>query len=136
MAVMGNTILLAPDVADTLTRELAAADLSGVTLSWERHRLVADTSALDDAQMTRFEQVLAAFNPHFLNVAALPDGDRPPASSVPFTILSVVGGHTPFIVLEDGSKMLVGGTYRQYRLTGIEPHRLTFDGPRPAIVLR
>jgi type III secretion protein D len=55
---------------------------------------------------------------------------------VPFGILSVVSGKTPFIVLEDGSKLLVGGTYRHYRLIGIEERRLIFDGPRPAIILR
>jgi len=55
---------------------------------------------------------------------------------VPFGILSVVGGDTPFIVLEDGQKLLVGGTYRNYRLISIEDNQLTFDGPRPAIVLR
>jgi type III secretion protein D len=136
MTVMGNTVLLAPAVADALTRELAAAGLSGVTLSWDPHHLRTDSSGLDDAQLTRFETVLAAFNHRYFDVAALPDADRPAAATVPFVILSVVGGKTPFIVLEDGSKLLVGGTYRNYRLIGIEEKRLTFDGPRPAIVLR
>ena len=136
MTVMGNTIQLAPAVADALTRELAAAGLSGVTLTWDRHHLRADSSRLDDTQLARFEHILAEFNRRFFDVAALPDDDRPAASTVPFGILSVVSGKTPFIVLEDGSKLLVGGTYRQYRLTGIEERRLTFDGPRPAIVLR
>lgn len=136
MAVMGNTILLAPAVADALTREFAAADLSGIALTWERHRLQADASRLDDEQMARFETLLADFNRRFFDVAAPLDADRPAAGTVPFGILSVVGGETPFIVLEDGSKLLVGGTYRRYRLTGIEEKRLTFDGPRPAIVLR
>ena len=136
MAVMGNTILLAPAVSDALTREFAAASLSGIALTWDRHRLQADASRLDDDQMARFETILADFNRRFFDVAALPDGDRPAASTVPFGILSVVGGDAPFIVLEDGSKLLVGGTYRRYRLTGIEEKRLTFDGPRPAIVLR
>lgn len=136
MTIMGNTIQLAPAVADALTRELAAAGLSGVALTWDRHHLRADSSRLDDTQLARFERILAEFNRRFFDVAALPDEDRPAASTVPFGILSVVSGKTPFIVLEDGSKLLVGGTYRQYRLTGIEERRLTFDGPRPAIVLR
>jgi len=136
MAVMGNTIQLAPAVADALARELAANGLNGVTLSWQPHRLQTDPSALDTAQMERFETVLTAFNRRFFDIAALPGPDRPYADSVPFGIRSVVGGETPFIVLEDGSKLLVGGTYRHYRLTAIEDQRLTFDGPRPAIVLR
>lgn len=136
MTVMGNAIQLAPAVADALTRDLAAAGLSGIALTWDRHRLRTDASRLDDAQLARFETVLAAFNRRYFDVAALPDADRPAADTVPFGILSVVSGKTPFIVLEDGSKLLVGGTYRNYRLTGIEENRLTFDGPRPAIVLR
>jgi len=136
MVVMGNGIQLAPAVADALARELAANGLNGVTLSWQPHRLQTDASALDTEQMERFETVLTAFNQRFFDIAALPGPDRPYADSVPFGIRSVVGGKTPFIVLEDGSKLLVGGTYRRYRLTGIEEKRLTFDGPRPAIVLR
>ena len=136
MVVMGNTIQLAPAVAGALTRELAAAGLSGVALTWERHRLDVDASRLDDAQMIQFEHILADFNRRFFDVAAQPDTERAAADSVPFGILSVVSGKTPFIVLEDGSKLLVGGTYRRYRLTGIEDKRLTFEGPRPAIVLR
>ncbi|MFC4297768.1 type III secretion system inner membrane ring subunit SctD [Castellaniella hirudinis] len=136
MTVMGNTIQLAPAVADALTRELAAAGLSGISLTWDRHHLQTDTSRLDDAQLARFETIVADFNRRFFDVVALPGADRPAADTVPFAILSVVSGKTPFIVLEDGSKLLVGGTYRNYRLTGIEEKRLTFDGPRPAIVLR
>ena len=136
MAVMGNNILLATDVADVLTRELAAAGLSGVTLTWEPHSLSVDASTLDDEQMAQFEQVLAKFNPRYLNIATLPNADRPPSDKVPFGIISVVSGKTPFLVLEDGSKLLVGGTYQRYRLTDIEANRLIFDGPRPAIVLR
>jgi type III secretion protein D len=136
MTIMGNAIQLAPAVTDALTRELAAAGLSGVTLTWKRHRLDVDASKLDDDQMIRFEHILSDFNRRFFDVAAPPDTERAAADTVPFGILSVVSGKTPFIVLEDGSKLLVGGTYRRYRLTGIEDKRLTFEGPRPAIVLR
>jgi len=136
MTIMGNDIQPAAAVADALTRELAAAGLSGVTLTWDRHHLRTDSSGLDDAQLARFEDILAEFNRRHFDVAALSDADRPAADTVPFGILSVVSGKTPFIVLEDGSKLLVGGTYRHYRLIGIEERRLIFDGPRPAIILR
>ena len=60
----------------------------------------------------------------------------PAADSVPFVIRSVVGGPQPFIVLEDGSKLLVGGVYRKYRLVAVENTRIIFEGPRSAIVTR
>ncbi|MHA3904762.1 type III secretion system inner membrane ring subunit SctD [Castellaniella sp. WN] len=135
IVIMDNAVLSATAVADILTRELAEAGLGGVVLSWDRHHLLVNTSDLDDAQAIRFEAILAEFNHRFFDVATPPDSGLP-ADSVPFGIRSVIGGHTPFIVLENGRKLLVGGIYRRYRLTGIEEHRLTFDGPRHAIVPR
>ncbi|WZB66636.1 hypothetical protein WJ971_00645 [Achromobacter xylosoxidans] len=55
---------------------------------------------------------------------------------MPFVIRSVVGGAQPFVVLEDGSKLLVGGVYRKYRLVAVENTRIIFEGPRTAIVTR
>lgn len=139
MTVLGNDIVLAPDVADALSAELAEAGLSGVALAWKSDRLEASSAGLDDEQLTRLQAVVARFNATHLDVVALAQpaaADRQFADTVPFGIRSVVGGPQPFVVLEDGSKLLVGGTYKQYRLTAVEPKRLVFEGPRPAIVLR
>lgn len=136
MTVLGNHILLAPSVADALAQALADAHLNGVTLVWQDHRLQAGTKGLTAEQMVTLDVVLAQFNQDHFNIASLADGDHPYADTVPFRIRSVVSGKTPFIVLEDGSKLLIGGSYRHYRLTAIEDSRLLFDGPRPAIILR
>ena len=139
MTVLGNDIALAPDVADALSAQLADAGLSGIALTWKADRLEAGASGLDDEQLSRLQTVVARFNATHLDVVALARpaaADRPFADSVPFGIRSVVGGPQPYVVLEDGSKLLVGGTHKQYRLTAVEPKRLIFEGPRPAIVLR
>ncbi|WP_144630570.1 type III secretion system inner membrane ring subunit SctD [Bordetella genomosp. 13] len=139
MTVLGNDIALAPDVADALAARLAEAGLSGIALAWKSDRLEAGAGGLDDEQLAQLQDVVARFNATHLDVVALARpaaASRQFADSVPFGIRSVVGGPQPFVVLEDGSKLLVGGTYRQYRLTAVEPRRLVFDGPRPAIVLR
>lgn len=138
MTILANDIALAADVSEALARELADAGLSSIALTWKGDRLEAGTSGLDDEQMAELETVIARFNTTHLGVAALarPSGDRQYADTVPFGIRSVVSGDTPFVVLEDGSKLLVGGTHKRYRLTAIEPKRLIFDGPTPAIVLR
>lgn len=136
MTILGNHILLAPAVADALTQALAAAGLNGMTLVWRDHRLQAGAKGLTAEQMVTLDTVLAQFNQDHFNIASLADGDHPYADAVPFRIRSVASGKTPFIVLEDGSKLLIGGSYRHYRLTAIEDSRLLFDGPRPAIVLR
>jgi type III secretion protein D len=138
MAVMGNDIQLAPAVADDLATALADAGLGGIALAWRDRQLQAGASGLDDSQLTELEAVLAHFNATHLGVATIAptSGQRQYADTVPFGIRSVVGGPAPFIVLDNGSKLLVGGTYKRYRLTAIEDKRLIFDGPRPAIVLR
>lgn len=137
MTVLGNDIQLAPDVAQAFSKELVDAGLSGIGLAWQGDRLEAAAAGLDDDQMALLQTVMARFNTTHLGVVALAGpGERQFADSVPFDIRSIVGGPQPFIVLGDGSKLLVGGTYRQYRLTAIEPKRIIFEGPRPAIVVR
>ncbi|MEI2417089.1 type III secretion system inner membrane ring subunit SctD [Orrella sp. JC864] len=137
MTVIGQHIALAPEVADALSSALAQAGLSGIELAWAADRLEVRAGHLEAGQSARLDEILARFNATHLQVAqrAAP-GERPMADSVPFGIRSVVGGPQPFIVLEDGSKLLVGGVHGQYRLSAIEPTRLIFEGPQPAIVLR
>ena len=89
--------------------------------------------------VTRLNQRTLALLTGGLGVAVLGKPsvtDMPFADSVPFGIRLVVSGPQPFIVLDNGNKLLVGGTYMRYRLIAVEPTRLVFDGPRPAIVLR
>jgi len=137
MTVLGNDIQLAPDVAQAFSQALVDAGLSGIGLAWQGDRLEAAAAGLDDDQMALLQTVMAQFNTRHLGVVALAGpGERQFADSVPFDIRSVVGGPQPFIVLGDGNKLLVGGTYQRYRLVAIEPKRLIFEGPRPAIVVR
>ena len=139
MTIMGHQIALAADVADALAARLSDSGLSGVTLSWRDKRLEATPPLdFDDEGMARLTELLASFNADHADVAALARelAERPVADRVPFVIRSVVGGPQPFIVLADGSKLLVGGVHAQYRLTAIESDRLVFEGPRPAVVLR
>ncbi|MBV7485217.1 type III secretion system inner membrane ring subunit SctD [Bordetella sp. BOR01] len=138
MTVLGNDIALAPQVADDFARQLAEAGLSGVSLTWKPHFLEAGAQALDDYQLEQLQTLIARFNTTHVDVVqvAQSTGERQYADSVPFTIRSVVSGPQPFIVLQDGSKLLVGGVHGQYRLTAIEPTRIIFEGPRPAIILR
>jgi type III secretion protein D len=58
------------------------------------------------------------------------------AASLPFRILGVAGGETPFVVLSDQSKILLGGSARGWRLAEIDSDQIVFDGPRRAVVKR
>ncbi|CUJ44771.1 type III secretion system inner membrane ring subunit SctD [Achromobacter sp. 2789STDY5608621] len=137
MTVLGNAIALTQQLSDTLSSQLVDAGLSGVTLAWKPDHLEIAAGALDDDQQARLQDVLNEFNQNHLGVARLAAASASPAAdSVPFVIRSVVGGPQPFIVLEDGSKLLVGGVYRKYRLVSVENTRIIFEGPRAAIVTR
>lgn len=137
MTVLGNGIALTQQVSDTLSSRLVDAGLSGVTLTWKPDHLEIAAGALDDDQQARLQETLDDFNKSHLGVARLAAASATAAAdSVPFVIRSVVGGAQPFVVLEDGSKLLVGGVYRKYRLVAVENTRIIFEGPRTAIVTR
>lgn len=137
LTVLGNTIELAQQVSDAFAEKLNKLGLSGITLTWQSGHLEVLPPALDEAQEAKLEAAVEAFNKQYWNIAQL--GNAPAATvadSVPFAIRSVIGGPQPFVVLADGSKLLVGGTYKKYQLTAVEDTRIIFDGPRRAIVTR
>jgi len=137
LAVIGNDIQLAPQVSDTLARQLTDAGLSNVTLNWKPDYLEVLAPELSDIEQERLIAAVEDFNKTYWGVARFARSDPgKPADSVPFTIRSVIGGPQPFVVLEDGSKLLVGGTYRKYRLSAVEDTRIVFEGPRRAIITR
>lgn len=137
MTVLGNDIVLTQQVSDTFSSQMVDAGLSGVTLAWKADYLDIAPGALDDDQRQRLQDLVDDFNKQYFGVARIAAaGPASPADSVPFVIRSVVGGPQPFVVLEDGSKLLVGGVYRKYRLVAVENTRIIFEGPRSAIVTR
>lgn len=136
MTVIGNGIILADAVVESLSRELKRANLGGIALSWRSDRLNASAGSLDDEQRAKLAAILANFNARNFNIAMLDDEGKQYANTVPFGIRAVVSGPAPYIVLDTGDKLGVGGIYKRYRLTAIEDERLLFDGPRSAIVLR
>ncbi|QVQ24874.1 type III secretion system inner membrane ring subunit SctD [Achromobacter deleyi] len=137
MTVLGNDIVLTQQLSDTFSSQMVDAGLSGVTLAWKADYLDIAPGALEDDQLQRLQELVDDFNKHYLGVARIAAASAAaPSDSVPFVIRSVVGGAQPFIVLEDGSKLLVGGVYRKYRLITVENTRIIFEGPRNAIVTR
>lgn len=137
MTVLGNDIVLTQQLSDTFSSQMVDAGLSGVTLAWKADYLDIAPGALEDDQLQRLQELVDDFNKHYLGVARIAAASAAtPSDNVPFVIRSVVGGPQPFIVLEDGSKLLVGGVYRKYRLITVENTRIIFEGPRNAIVTR
>lgn len=55
---------------------------------------------------------------------------------LPFQIRGVVGGDLPYVVLTDGTKLLVGASYKGWHLLEVQDKQLVFDGPRRLVVQR
>ncbi|SDG75021.1 hypothetical protein SAMN05660652_00623 [Propionivibrio dicarboxylicus] len=56
--------------------------------------------------------------------------------SLPFHPSTVVGGATPYLVLDNGQKILVGGHVGAWHLVGIDAERVRLDGPSPITFTR
>ncbi|CUR67699.1 type III secretion system inner membrane ring subunit SctD [Achromobacter xylosoxidans] len=136
-----GAVLLADEVGQRLAAAAAQAGLPEPQAKWNGARL--EIAPPDDPeQARRLASVIEDFNlAHFKVAALLPATSaaaprRAIATTVPFTIRSVMGGAQPFVVLGDGTKLVPGGTYRQYRLVSIDNGKVTFDGPTYAVVSR
>jgi len=137
MTILGRDVRLADEVSAQFAAQLADERLDGVKLSWHADRLDADPGGLAAGRMARLRELVAAFNQRNYDVVRLPaTAARATRDHVPFEIRSVVSGPQPYLMLADGSRLLVGGLRDQYRLTAIESGRLVFDGPEPVIVTR
>lgn len=137
LSIFGNKIELTQEVGDRFSKKLSDLGIHGVTLTWYPGHLSVQPPELDDPQTDLLEKTVAEFNAQYWNIAQLGAEPNPTtADSVPFEIRSVIGGPQPFIVLADGNKLLIGGTYKRYQLVSIEDSRIIFDGPRRAIVTR
>ena len=136
-----GAVLLADEVSQRLAAAAAQAGLPEPQAKWNGARLEI-TPPDEPEQARRLARVIEEFNPTHLRVATLlpaPPAAAPRraiATTVPFTIRSVMGGAQPFVVLGDGTKLVPGGTYRQYRLVSIDNGKVTFDGPTYAVVSR
>lgn len=91
----------------------------------ERRRFEAGLPDL----IKRFPGVPLLIKPKFVSVT-------PVRSPPPFPISGVIGGHVPYVVLPDGSKLLPGGRHKGWRLHSIEAQVLIFDFPRRLVVAR
>ena len=137
MKIIGTGIRLAEDVSSKLANTFVNAGLTDIKLAWKDDRLTIQPPSLDDADEDRLVGLVAEFNKLNWNVAQLQRADPTVvANSVPFTIRSVIGGRQPFVVLADGSKLLIGGSYKKYRLVAVEDTHIIFDGVRRAVVPR
>lgn len=137
MTVADVDIRLAADVSSAFAALLREAQMDRVSLDWQGDRLAVVPGRLGMQQRQKLLGLAEAFNAEHLGVVQviLPPANAV-ADTVPFGIRSVIGGEQAYLVLSDGTKLLPGGVYRDYRLVSIEADRIVFDGEQRASVPR
>ena len=133
----GDKIMLAAEVEQELTVALRQAGFKAPALSWQDGQLVVQLGELTPDERTRAQVEVAQFNTTRFNIAALapsPPVATPAKPKLPFTVRSVVGGDQPWIIVDDGTKILVGGTYDGLRLTAVTNDSLTFEDSKSAVI--
>ncbi|ODS93670.1 MAG: EscD/YscD/HrpQ family type III secretion system inner membrane ring protein [Comamonas sp. SCN 65-56] len=138
---------VAETAAPSVQQWLRGAGYASAQVHWdaENAKLVIEAS-LAATQRHDLERLLASADspvrgfPLALQVA---EQAQEAASSMhvseaplPFRIRSVVSGPAPFVVLEDGSKLLQGAQKGDWRLEQINPDTLVFDGPERLVLTR
>jgi type III secretion protein D len=131
-----TTLLLATQVGDAVNEAVTMAGLPRVTVSWKDKTLQIVPRGLNVSQREQLKAVVDTLNPTYMNMLHLNNDQAPKPESIPFRIHSVVGGEQPWVMLEDGTRIVIGGTHGAFRLKSIEDSSVVFDGPITAVIPR
>lgn len=91
---------------------------------------------LDMREMAQWEQVMAQFVSTYGSILPIRASFPPTANILPFRVLSAFSGDMPFIVTENGEKVMLGGHIQGYTLVNITEQEIIFDGPRKVQIQR
>jgi len=125
-----KTDLEAADAMLDDLRQQAALDLQG---EWTQGLLAMRVRVNDGAEMGRWERALMAVTrDHDLPFRATVSGagaNKAGPILQPPQVRSVIGGPSPYVVLVDGSKIMLEGTVGNLRLVEITPRAAVFASP-------
>lgn len=138
-------LMLPPQLVQMFRSQLRTTEFPDAEATWDGNRMVLNVKLSDDDRAA-FERLLVDFSSKYGDVvpfvAQTPGDTRNTpkvmsggADSLPFRVVSVIGGPMPFVVLDGGVKVMQGGLYKDYRLASISDKELVFEGPQ-RIVLR
>lgn len=136
--ITGDKIMLAAEVEQDLAIALQQSGIQTPALSWKDNRLLVEAAQLSAADRDRAAAEVKQFNTTRFDVAMVTTDttQAPPTKpTLPFALRSVVGGDQPWVIVDDGTKVLVGGTYDGIRLTAINDHSVSFEGPKSTIIV-
>lgn len=144
-SAMFNLELATPaELAAQLLADLKAQGLGEVSGQWDGQTLKI-AAKVPRSEVPRWEQALASANRSAgawvplsaaLQVTNDPPTPRPTEAGFPFAVRSVVGGASPYLMLNNGQKLMTGGAVGEWRLISIDDARITLDGPRRLVIPR
>ncbi len=144
-AQLQSALTIAPDRAQRMLAALRERVPARIDGQWDNSRLNMMVR-LAGGDLNQWERALIDADKRFrvpftarlqlesprVSVAAVARSEN-----LPFQIRSVVGGSSPYVVLQDGSKLLVDGRQSGWRLAAIDPGSVVFEsGPNRRVVLQ
>lgn len=129
-----SAIALREERAQRLLAELQAQRLGSVHGEWSDSRarleIVARVAADDVARWERALIQTAQRHPEVPLHARLERLPAKPPARLPFRVMTVVNGATDYVVLDDGSKLLLAGRRDGWQLVAVDAHAAVFENGR------
>ncbi len=133
-----SALLTSDIIATQFLDELIRIGATAVSGEWQEGSFIV-SAKVSGVDMPHWEAALLNTEARFGKLFAyriLTEIDEQVEARLPFRILGVAGGATPFVVLSDQSKVLLGGSAHGWRLAEIDGSQVVFDGPRRLVVKR
>ena len=111
-------------------RQHSSLDIQG---EWTQNLLAMRVRVNDGGEAARWERALVAVTRDhdwpFKATLFGPGTQKPAEPLAPPPVRSVIGGPSPYVVLADGSKVMLEGTVGNLRLVEITPRAAVFASP-------
>ena len=131
-----SEILVGDNLTAKLRQMIVDQGLSGkVALAINQGEAIVN-GALDMREMAQWEQLMAQFVATYGNILPIRASFPPTATMLPFKVISAFSGEMPFIVTDQGQKVMLGGHIKGYTLVNITEQEIVFDGPRKVQIQR
>lgn len=131
-----SEILVGDQLVAKLRQMIVDHGLSGkIALTVNNGEAIVN-GALDVREMAQWEQLMAQFVATYGNILPIRASFPPTANMLPFKVLSAFSGDMPFIVTDQGQKVMLGGHIKGYTLVNITEQEIVFDGPRKVQIQR
>lgn len=131
---LDSTITIPEERALRLLADLQAQHLGTIEGRWSAGQARLEIVArLEPGSVARWEQALVQTSRRYPNIALnarLEPLPARPAPRLPFRVLTIVNGATDYVVLDDGSKLLLHGRRGGWQLVAVDAGAAVFENGR------